>query len=202
MWSLFTLLSENEKKNMSVLKENIISIFPNLDEQSIDRIIPHTTYLKCTKGTKLISEGKRHHYFYLILDGAVKSYYQKESKEVCLWFAFENEIVSTIKTFEGKSSNETIELLEDSNLIRFKTDPIKELAKIDLSISHWLMELITNHAIFLEERLYNLQFMNSQERYKALIKFVPEILQKVSITDIASFLGVSRETLSRIRAKK
>jgi CRP-like cAMP-binding protein len=44
--------------------------------------------------------------------------------------------------------------------------------------------------------------MNSQERYKALIKDSPEILQRVSLTDIASFLGVSRETLSRIRAKK
>ena len=186
----------------SELREYIKSIFPNLDEQSIDTILLHATYLKGIKGTKLISEGKRHHYFYLILDGSVKSYYQKESKEVCLWFAFEKEVISTIKTFEGEPSNETIELLEDSKLIRFKTEPIKELAQIDLSISHWITELITDHALFLEERLYHLQFITSQERYKALIKVAPEILQKVSLTDIASFLGVSRETLSRIRAKK
>jgi len=161
----------------------------------------HATYLKCTTGTKLIAEGKQHDYFYLILYGSVKSYYHKESKEVCLWFAFENEVVSTIKTFEGEPSNETIELLEDSNLIQLKTEPIKKLAQIDLSISHWITELITDHALFLEERLYNLQFLTSQERYKALIKIAPEILQKVSLTDIASYLGVSRETLSRIRAK-
>ncbi len=186
----------------SELREYIHSIYPNLDESSIDAILLHATYLTGTKGTKLISEGKRHHYFYLILEGSVKSYYQKDSKEVCLWFAFENEVVSTIKTFEGKPSNETIELLADSNLIRFKTEPIKELAQIDLSISHWVIELITDHAVFLEERLYGLQFMTSQERYKTLIRVAPEILQKVSLTDIASFLGVSRETLSRIRAKK
>jgi DNA-binding MurR/RpiR family transcriptional regulator len=44
--------------------------------------------------------------------------------------------------------------------------------------------------------------MDSDKKYKALILQNPEILQRVSLTDIASFLGVSRETLSRIRAKK
>ena len=188
--------------NKSILKENIISIFPNLSEQSIDSIISHATYLDYTKGTKLISEGKQHHYFYLILDGSVKSYYKKESKEICMWFAFDNEIISTIKTFIGESSNETIEFLEDSNLIRFETESIKELAQIDISISHWITTIITEHAIFLETKLYGLQFMTSNERYSALINIAPEILQKVSLTDIASYLGVSRETLSRIRAKQ
>ncbi len=187
--------------NRLVLKEKIISIFPNLDVQSFEAIFLHSSHVKSSKGTKLISEGSRHHYFYFILEGSVKSYYQKESKEVCLWFAFENEIVSTIKTFEGEPSNETIELLEDSSLIRFKTEPIRNLAQTDLSISHWVTDIITEHAVFLEERLYKLQFMSSKERYNALVKEVPKILQKVSLTDIASFLGMSRETLSRLRAK-
>ncbi len=188
--------------NKSILKEKIISIFSSLSEQSIDSILTHATYLNCAKGDKLISEGKQHHYFYLLLEGSVKSYYQKESKEICVWFAFDNEIISTIKTFVGESSNETIEFLEDSNLIRFKIEPIKELAQKDISIGHWINTILTEHAIFLETKLHGLQFMTSSERYNALINIAPEILQKVSLTDIASYLGVSRETLSRIRAKQ
>jgi CRP-like cAMP-binding protein len=92
--------------------------------------------------------------------------------------------------------------LEDSELIKLNIEKIKELAQTDLSISNLLNNLWEEHAIFLEERLYQLQFMNSHERYKVLIKNTPEILQRVSLTDIASFLGLSRETLSRIRAKK
>ena len=187
---------------VSTLKEKIVSAFPSLDKSSVDQIILYSTLLDCPKGTTLISEGKRHEYFYFIINGAVKSYYRKESKEVCLWFAFENELISTIKTFKGESSNETIELIEDSKLIRFKIKPIKALAESNLSISCWLMELITEHAVFLEERIYQLQFMTSQERYESLLNIAPEVLQKVSLTDIASFLGVSRETLSRIRAKR
>ena len=86
--------------------------------------------------------------------------------------------------------------------IQFETKSIHQLAEYNLSASHLMAELITDHAIFLEERLYLLQFMSSKERYDALIKRVPEVSQKVSLTDIASFLGVSRETVSRIRSKK
>lgn len=187
--------------NQLVLKKNLSSFFPNLSKSSLDSFIKNVTYLKLTKGTKLISEGKRHHYFYMIISGSVKSFYLKGSKEVCLWFAFENEIVSTISTFEGEPSNETIELLEDSELIRFKTTPIKELAQTNLEISHLITQLIIEHAEFLEERLYQLQFMSSEERYESLIEVAPKVLQKISLTDIASYLGISRETLSRIRSK-
>ena len=93
-------------------------------------------------------------------------------------------------------------LLEDSKLLQFKTESIKELANSNLDVSHLLNYIITEHAVFLEEKLYQLQFMSSEERYKALINVAPEILQKVSLTDIASYLGVSRETLSRIRRNK
>ena len=187
--------------NKPNLKKNVESLFPNLRDSSLDAFIEHATYLKCKKGTKLIVEGKRHHYFYLILNGSVKSYYRKGSKEVCSWFALEKEMVATIRTFEGQPSNETIELLEDSELIQFRTKSIKNLSTTNLAISHLITDLITEHAVFLEERLFQLQFMSSKERYEALIKAAPEILQKVSLTDIASYLGVSRETLSRIRAK-
>lgn len=187
---------------MSTLQETLKSYFPNLKEASLNALVKHSSNLKSTKGTKLISEGKRHHYFYLIIKGSVKSYYSKGSKEICMWFAFENEAIGTISTFEGLPSKETVELLEDSELIKLNIKKIKELTRTDLSICHLINELIIEHTLFLEERLYQLQFMTSEERYKSLLKTTPEILQKVSITDIASFLGVSRETLSRIRAKK
>lgn len=184
------------------IQEVIKSHFPSLKKDAIIVFAKHSSFLNFKKGTKLIGEGKRHHNFYLILKGSTKAYYTKETKEVCSWFAFENEVVATIRTFNGQPSNETIVLLEDSKLIQFKTEPIKKLAANNLDVSHWINDIITEHAVFLEERLYQLQFMSSEERYKGLVNAVPEILQKVSLTDLASFLGISRETLSRIRGKR
>ena len=188
--------------NKSDLKQFIKTRFPNLDESIIEILSAHTNYIKHTKGTKIITEGKRHNYFYFILQGSVKSYYLKEAKAVCSWFAFENDIVATMKSFVGKPSNETIELLEDTELIQINTEKFIQIAETDLSISQLIIELISEHANFLEDRLYQLQFMSSKERYESLVKAVPEVLQRLSLTDIASFLGVSRETVSRIRARK
>ena len=118
-----------------------------------------------------------------------------------MWFAFENEAIGTMTTYEGLPSKETVELLEDSELIKFNIEKIKELTRTDLSISHLINDLIIEHTLCIEERLYQLKFTTSEERYKSIIQTTPEILQKVSLTDIASYLGVSRETLSRIRSK-
>lgn len=188
--------------NKSVFKQFIKTRCPGLDDSILELLSKHTNYLKYTKGTKLISEGKRHHYFYFLIQGSVKSYYLKDSKEICSWFAFENDIVATMKSFAGEPSNETIELLEDSELIQINTEKFVKIAETDLSVSQLIIELIAEHATFLEERLYQLQFMSSKERYESLVKTVPQVLQRLSLTDIASFLGVSRETVSRIRAQK
>jgi CRP-like cAMP-binding protein len=185
----------------SELQETLKSLFPDLEEESLNALMKHSSYLKYEKGTKLILEGKTHGYFYLILNGGVKSYYLKESREVCMWFAFEKEAIGTITTYEGLLSKETIELLQDSELIRFEIEKIKELSRTDISIIHLLNNLIIEHTLCIEERLYQLQFMSSKERYKVLLETTPEILQTVSLTDIASYLGISRETLSRIRSE-
>ena len=195
------MILTEKRMSKSELQKILKSFFPNLEEESLDAFIKHASYLKSTKGTKLISEGKRHRYFYLILKGGVKSYYSKESREVCMWFAFENETIGTITTYEGFPSKETVELLKDSELIKFNIEKIKELTRADLSISNLINDLIIEHTLCIEERLYQLQFMSSKKRYKALLETTPEILQKVSLTDISSYIGVSRETLSRIRSK-
>jgi CRP-like cAMP-binding protein len=118
-----------------------------------------------------------------------------------MWFAFENETIGTITTYEGFPSKETVELLKDSELIKFNIEKIKELTRADLSISNLINNLIIEHTLCIEARLYQLQFMSSKKRYKALLETTPEILQKFSLTDISSYIGVSRETLSRIRSK-
>lgn len=184
----------------SEIKIFLKSLYSYLESNTLNEIAEFCDYQKFSKGTELIQEGKRHHFFYFVTKGSVKSYYLKEGKEICTWFAFEREMVSTINTFEGHASNETIKLLEDSEFVRINTKAFKTLAESKISVSRLINELIAGHAIFLEELLY-LQSKPGKERYEKLIKTEPQILQRVSLTELASFLGLSRETLSRIRSK-
>jgi CRP-like cAMP-binding protein len=93
-------------------------------------------------------------------------------------------------------------MLEDSEVIRFRIDELKSLSKKNLTVSNFSLNMIKEHAVFLEYKLNNLQFMTSEERYSSLISDFPDILQKVSLTDISSYLGIARETLSRIRGRQ
>jgi CRP-like cAMP-binding protein len=197
----FSYITNFNRIHNSELQETLKSLFPKLKKESLNTFIKYSSYLKANKSTKLISEGKKHDYFYLILKGGVKSYYSIESREVCMWFAFENEAIGTITTYEGLPSKETVELLQDSELIRFEIEKIKELSQTDISVIHLLNNLVIEHTLCIEERLYQLKFMSSKKRYKTILETTPELLQRVSLTDIASFLGISRETLSRIRSE-
>lgn len=188
-------------QNTKIL-ELIKYIYPALNGNILEKLSRHTRLLNLPKGTQLFSEGKRHSYFYFITKGTVKAYYLKDGKEVCLWFAAENDIVGNISAHRGKPSSETIELLEDTELISFHIEEINELAKNSLDISHFIIEILYEHIIYLEKRINDLQFVSSSERYERLLEQFPEILQRVSLTDIASYLGVSRETLSRIRGQR
>lgn len=186
----------------SKLQKTLSIHFPDLNQESLKFIFTNASIITPKKGTKLIHEGKRHRYFYLILEGGVKSYYLKDSKEICTWFKFKDEFIGTLPTHEGLPSKETIEVLEDSELIKFNTEPLKKLSKKNLFIANLFFSVLFDYTLWLENRLYQLQFMTSQERYYALVDSTPELLQKVSLTDIASYLGISRETLSRIRKQR
>jgi len=186
--------------NTSEIKIFLKSLYSFLENDTLDEFVEFCDYVKLPKGTELIQEGNRHHYIYFVIKGSVKSYYLNEGKESCTWFAFENEIVATIKTFSGLNSNETIKLLEDSEFIRINSKAFKKLAENKMSMSRLINELLIEHAVFLEALLY-LKSIPAKDRYHLLVKDQPHLLQRISLTDLASFIGINRETLSRIRSK-
>ena len=176
-------------------------IFYNLDDQIIEQLLEFSESVKLKKGTKIIKEGERHNFMYLIISGCVKSYYFNDDKEICIWFAFENEIATTIKTFYGEISNETIVTLEDSQLIKINTKILRNLENKEITISHLITNIAVQHALFLEKSMY-LRSLRSKDRYITFVDKNPSYLSRLSLTDVASFLGITKETLSRIRSGK
>lgn len=188
----------NHFEAFELIKNN----YPALNRIHLKRFLEFSNLIELPKKEIITSEGRRHSYFYFLIQGAAKSYYLKDGKEVCAWFAFENEVIGNLNVYKGKPSNETIELIENSVMICLHIEKIKELSKSDILLKEFLHDMIIEHALFLEERLFQLQYMSSKERHQKLLKQEPLLYQRVSINDIASYLGISRETLSRIRAQK
>ena len=179
----------------------IVSYLAGLSGETYDVFMEFAIIKEYPKGKILIEHGKKNEFVFFLISGSAKSYNYKDSKQICLWFAFESDCIATIRSLDDLISQETVELLEDSELIQIKLGDLMTLSNQFTSISSLILQLLKEHILFLEYKLNGLQFMTSEERYDKLIRDFPEVLQRVSLTDIASYLGLSRETLSRIRRK-
>jgi CRP-like cAMP-binding protein len=110
-------------------------------------------------------------------------------------------VIGSLHAYNNLPSRETVELLEEATLVSVNLRTLKPFIYSNLQISNFIRAVIEEYAEFLEDRLFNSQFMSSMERYELLLKHEPQALQRVPLTYIASYLGISRETLSRLRSK-
>jgi len=189
---------------MDTLFDKLIQQYsPNqqLSEQTKEEIFTHLSILNFDKKHILIRENQQHDFAYFVVKGAVRSYYLKDGIEVNTWFAFENDMVGSLHNFRILPSRETFELVEHTSLIAINLRSLKPLIYSNIEISNFINAIIEEYAVFLEDRIFYSQLMNSLERYEALLENEPHVLQRIPLTYIASYLGISRETLSRLRGK-
>lgn len=172
-----------------------------LSEETKAEIGRHMEILNLNKRHILIQENQRHDFAYFVIKGAVRSFYLKDGIEVNTWFALENDMVGSLQNFNDNPSRETMELVENSTLIAINIKKIKPLMLSNIQIANFINAIIEEYALFLEDKIYFSQMMNSIDKYLTLVDKQPQLLQRIPLTYIASFLGITRETLSRLRAK-
>ncbi|QHT68943.1 Crp/Fnr family transcriptional regulator [Rhodocytophaga rosea] len=157
--------------------------------------------MELPKGHVLVRAGTVCHYIYFIEKGLSRTYYLKEDKDVTDWISTENTFACSIVSFiTRKPDRRIIELLEDSLLWAIHYQDIEQLYKNHHEIERF-GRLVTSHGLVqMQQRFDELHFATAHERYKHLIETSPTIIQRVPLGMIASYLGITGETLSRIRA--
>ncbi len=150
----------------------------------------------------MLTEGKICRYLYFLQQGAIRGYYNLEGKEVTYWFAFEDDFVTSFHSFiTRQASVENIQFLEGSIVWAISKDDLNKLLVQYHEIETLLRIAYEKYYIRLEERFVNAQFKTATERYQELLQQSPHFLNRVPLGYIASYLGISQETLSRIRSK-
>jgi CRP-like cAMP-binding protein len=139
---------------------------------------------------------------YFLESGALRGYYTVEEKEITHWFSFEEDFVTSFHSFiTGQPSVENIQLLEGSVLWAISKESLTQLLNQHREIERLLRIAYEKYYIRLEERFVNAQFKTAAERYQTLLQQRPNIIERVSLGYIASYLGISQETLSRVRSR-
>lgn len=155
------------------------------------------------KSTILIREGEHVSKTYFIVKGAARAFYLKDGKDITDWFAFENEFITSIDGFfQGTPSSYFIELLEPTTFLEISMQNINKLCNKHHDFDRLGRMITTRIMLQLRSRIVSIQFESAQQKYESLLKIRPYITQRVPLTHIASYLGITLETLSRIRNPK
>ena len=148
----------------------------------------------------LHQEGKICHHLFLVEKGVARAFYYKDGKDITAHFSLENEVVTAIDSFiQRKRSRYTIELLEDAQVISISHQDLHQLLQEKPPYEKYVRIFLEQVYIELAERIEDLLFHNAKQRYDKLIQKSPALLQRIDLQYIASYLGITQETLSRIR---
>ncbi|RYG03529.1 MAG: Crp/Fnr family transcriptional regulator [Chitinophagaceae bacterium] len=154
------------------------------------------------KGELLVREGRICRNIYFVEKGAMRGFYTLGGKEITHWFAFENDFVTSNHSFiREQPSVENIQLMEDAILWKLSKQDLQRLMNDHHDIERLVRMNYEKYYIRLEERFVNAHFKSASERYQDLLTETPHILERVPLGWIASYLGISQETLSRVRGK-
>jgi CRP-like cAMP-binding protein len=155
-----------------------------------------------SKNEIIHEEGKICNHLFLIEKGIARSYYYKDGKDITAHFSVENETITAIDSFiQRKRSRYNIELLENSDVILISHQDLHHLLQAKPHYEKFVRIFLEQIYIDLAQRIEDLLFHTAKERYEKLVKDKPNILQRVNLKHIASYIGITQETLSRIRTQ-
>lgn len=154
------------------------------------------------KGYILLRAQKVESTIYFIKKGIVRAYENTAENEITFWFGQEGDPVISMKSYiKSEKGYEDIELLEKTELYQISSAQLQTFYSEDLHIANWGRKLAEQELIKTEERLIAMQFKTATQRYKDLLDQQPGLLNRVSLGHIASYLGITQVSLSRIRAE-
>jgi CRP/FNR family transcriptional regulator, anaerobic regulatory protein len=154
--------------------------------------------------TFILKEGNIANYACFVIKGLARSYYLKgNGEEVTTKFIPENGIITSIFSFYSrKPGNEYIITTEETTLACFHYNDIQTLFHQHPSFNFIMRVVTENYLYFLEVEVYNQRKQSAEDKYRFFEKHFLGLLQRVPQKYIASYLGITTETLSRIRAKR
>lgn len=154
------------------------------------------------KGAFLLQQGEVCRHSFTINEGVLRKFYLHDGKEITTEFFFKDDIAISLDSYSlQKPGKEFIQALAETTVSQteysaFQKAKLKfpKLAELDLLLTEY-------YAMWLEKRLFEFHTLDASQRYLRLLKEQSHILQNIPLTYIASYLGISLETLSRIRAR-
>lgn len=186
---------------MDKFLDTCVGITP-LSAESREALSSISRPMEFPKGHILVRQETICHYICFIEKGLTRTFYYKDGKDVTDWLSAENTFACSIISFlTRRPDRRGIELLEDSVLLALHHEDLERLYRQYHEIERLGRLLVSSGLLQMQQRFDDLHFATATRRYQALMQDNPSLIQRVPLGMIASYLGMTQETLSRIRAQ-
>jgi CRP-like cAMP-binding protein len=194
--------NSKKQQTMKIYIDKITHLIENLDEDTLLSLEAVSKSKVFSKGDYLLKAESVCSKSYWVESGIIRKFYLHNDKEITTEFYFKDDLATSYDSYTlQKPSREYIQALTDTIVnVTDYTDFLhikakhSQLQELDFLMTEY-------YVLWLEEKVFELHTQNATQRYETLLKKSPQIIQQVKLSQIASYLNISIETLSRIRAK-
>jgi CRP-like cAMP-binding protein len=181
-------------------KINIFRQFTDFNDSELEIIMPYFEQKKFKKKSILLQSNKISNEVFYIVEGCIRLYCEKNGQDLTTYFFTENMFAGTYDSFiSRKPTRIAMEALEDTEVLALSYKALEELYKVFPKMNEFVRKSIEQRFVVLHD-LFTSYLLNSpEERYINLIKERPDLLKRIPQHQIASFLGITPVSLSRIR---
>lgn len=188
-------------------KEALLSFlesFHTMSPELRSAISSNTSLQKVNKKDILLDIHEVQKSLFFIVKGLVRTYYLDSfGRDATSWLLFEGDVaISVYSFFSQKRSFEVLEAVEDTSFLALSHEKLMQLYHQFPEFNYIGRILTENYYIKAEEKANELRVFSATERYQHLIQKYPNIIARVPLGMISSYLGITQSTLSRIRSKK
>lgn len=174
-----------------------------LSREAENAIMGISSIIAVNKNTDLQPIGHTCKTIYFINKGVARIYYYKDGMDITESFSFENNIIARVESlFTGKPSRKAIQVLEDAEVVAINASELFKCYDSFPDMERLFRRIFEAAYVETVNRLESIQFHPAEERYKALLHETPNILMRVPLKYVASYLGITQVSLSRIRAQR
>lgn len=172
-----------------------------LSEADASALLSHMEEVRFKKKEVIVQEGTKNTNLYLIKEGIWRGHYLKDGVDTSIWFASKGEAAFSVWGYVDNSYSQiSIEAMSDSIAYCISKAALNELYSTSIGLANLGRRFMEHQLLTTENWLISAGSPRAKERYLTLIKEMPELLLHVPLKYIASYLWITPQSLSRIRA--
>jgi CRP-like cAMP-binding protein len=162
----------------------------------------HVTSMTVRKRKLLLKEGAPCEYIYFIVKGAIRGFIREGQKDITTWINPENYLISSIFSLNGKSpAIENIQALENCELLMMPVADLERLYEEQPEFNLVARKILQSYYGDCERRAFIARLTKAENKYRRFLLYYQHLSNRIPLKYIASFLGMTLETLSRVRKK-